>query len=391
MAPPSAGGGGGAGGPGIVDVSLDPQCNGANGHWNDTISACSCNGLYYGEFCQNMHCPDWDPAADTPMDCTGHGMCVKGKCLCAAGWGQKVGALGANVCEDAVCPIDCGKHGMCKGNVCVCQEGWQGPACREPKCAGDCNGHGQCTFLSANGPGECVCDYGFKAPDCKGLALYQMLFKCPNECHGNGLCMNGKCVCQQGYSGIDCSTVICPEGTSGPNCEFRACPRDCSGYGMCFNGECACDEGHQGSDCSIPMQCYEACAAICLPDLTGERCEFCKGQCLTLAHSAVVGKHSPMISRFGTLQVSQRLNRSSKMPLALLAQRSGRTADKVTKDKGKEHAGESLHLSMNATHPSRHFRTNRRALRHRRHKEVSAVQTVTHRHVEVSSVKIGRY
>merc|ERR1719478_471413 len=100
-----------------------------------------------------------------------------------------------------------------------------------------------------------------------------------------------------GSTGVDCSSVVCPEGQSGPNCEYRACPRDCSGYGVCFNGECACDDDHMAPDCSIPRKCYDACHSVCMPDLTGSRCEFCKGQCLTLAMNPVVGNHNPMLAR----------------------------------------------------------------------------------------------
>jgi hypothetical protein len=90
-----------------------------------------------------------------------------------------------------------------------------------------------------------------------------------------------------------------------------------------------------------------------LGDLAGSRCEFCKGQCLTLAASPLVGKHNPMLARLMTLQTGQ--NATGQSP----------------------------------RHPSKH-------LRHRHHDQVSAVQTghhapKTHHHAEVSTVKVGHY
>jgi hypothetical protein len=296
-------------------------------------------------------------------------MCVRGECMCAGGWGKAPNSIGVNVCRDPICPIDCGLHGMCKENVCICQEGWQGPACREPKCTNNCGGRGTCTFLLANSPAECVCEYGFSPPDCTSVALYQKLLKCPKDCSGRGLCLNGACVCQGGSSGIDCSTQSCPPGQSGPNCEYLACPRDCMGYGMCFNGQCTCDNDHGGPDCSIPIKCYEACSEICLPDLAGARCEFCKGQCLTMLASPVVGHHNPMLARLYSLADLNHQN----------PRQSGRKR------------------SARSVRPRRRIR--------RKHKEVSAVQTGHHaprrhhrevsvvklHHREVSTVRVGHY
>jgi len=236
-----------------------------------------------------MHCPDWDPNSGAP-ECSGNGKCVEGQCICAAGFGKGAGKSGLNICSDEVCPVDCGEHGLCKNNQCVCQEGWQGPACRLPKCVNDCSGHGSCYFLNANSLGECVCDAGFALPDCAQPAVYAQLPSCPNACSGNGLCFMGQCTCTAGFAGSDCSRASCPAGQSGPSCEFAACPRDCDGKGLCFAGQCMCREGHTGRDCSLPAKCYDACGETCMANLESEACEFCKGQCLTLAES-VLGRH----------------------------------------------------------------------------------------------------
>lgn len=358
--------GGGAGGSKVTKgatnaINLHPNCNPPFGKWNGTMDSCDCVGKWFGENCENKHCYDWDPD-NNPTDCGGHGMCVKGECFCAAGWGVKSGegtmAL-ANVCADPVCPVDCGAHGLCKENMCVCQDGWKGPACREPKCVDDCSGHGTCSFLLANSPAECVCEYGFSPPNCLSVALYQKLRPCPNGCSGNGLCMDGRCVCEEGSTGLDCSGVVCPVGTSGPSCQYRACPRDCSGYGVCFNGECACDNNHLASDCSIPKKCYGACHEVCMVDLAGAACEFCKGQCLTLASNPVVGHHNPMLARLMTLQTGSKNSTAQ-------SQQQVKAPSRLRK-------------------------------RHHHHREVSAVQTghhapkKNHHHAEVSAVKVGHY
>lgn len=265
------------------------SCNSPHGVFDSTSGMCQCQPPYFGEDCQNMHCPDWDPNSEAP-DCSGNGKCVDGQCVCATGYGLGPGKAGPNVCFDDVCPVDCGEHGLCKNNQCVCQEGWQGPACRLPKCVNDCSGHGSCYFLNANSLGECVCDSGFALPDCAQPAVYAQLPSCPNACSGNGLCFMGQCTCGAGFGGSDCSRASCPAGQSGPSCEFAACPRDCVGKGLCFAGECMCRDGHTGKDCSLPKQCYDACGDTCMANLESEACEFCKGQCLTLSES-VLGRH----------------------------------------------------------------------------------------------------
>lgn len=60
-----------------------------------------------------------------------------------------------------------------------------------------------------------------------------------------------------------------------------------------------------GMDCSLPVQCYEACGEHCLVDLHSEKCEFCKGQCLTLAGS-VLGRHDPLAESMSSLELSHK-------------------------------------------------------------------------------------
>mmetsp|Transcript_47999 Transcript_47999/g.114081 ORF Transcript_47999/g.114081 Transcript_47999/m.114081 type:complete len:929 (-) Transcript_47999:10-2796(-) len=270
-----------------------PLCNEPHGHWDDNTGSCQCQAPWFGEHCLQQHCPGFDEASGVP-DCSAHGLCIAGQCQCATGWGQAPGsAPGPNTCADEVCPLDCGEHGLCKSGQCLCQHGWQGPTCRLPSCPHDCSGHGACGFTAPNSPPECTCDSGYALPDCAALSLAASMPSCPNDCSGNGLCMNGRCVCNSLFGGDDCNTMI--------NATAQ-CLRDCSGFGLCFNGQCACDATHTGPDCSIPVQCLEACHDFCLPASTeSEKCEFCKGQCQTLTMRGIMGRHSPLDSRFLTL------------------------------------------------------------------------------------------
>jgi len=268
-----------------------PNCNNPKGKWDDTLNACVCNEPFHGDNCEIERCPG--------SDCSGRGRCSMGECICTFGWGLAPGSPGPNSCADPVCSPDCGAHGLCHEGQCMCQEGWQGPLCRQPKCAGDCSGHGICSF-AASGVAECKCDNGFALPDCAQPALYAKMPACPNACSGNGLCFRGRCVCGENFQGPDCGEAKCPEGTSGPGCALTACPGDCSGRGLCFSGTCTCGEEHAGPDCSIPSKCFDACKDACLPDLRSERCEFCKGQCLTLATSSL-GRHNYLLDGMSTL------------------------------------------------------------------------------------------
>ncbi|EPS62049.1 hypothetical protein M569_12743, partial [Genlisea aurea] len=69
---------------------------------------------------------------------------------------------------------------------------------------------------------------------------------CPNSCHFNGDCVEGKCHCFLGFQGQDCSQ--------------RSCPNNCGGKGECLEGGiCNCQSGFTGIDCSTAV-CDEQCS-----------------------------------------------------------------------------------------------------------------------------------
>lgn len=58
--------------------------------------------------------------------CSGRGVCVRGECVCSAGWGGES-------CETALpaCKEQCSGHGTYQAQTggCVCEQGWSGDDC----------------------------------------------------------------------------------------------------------------------------------------------------------------------------------------------------------------------------------------------------------------------
>ncbi|TFK06946.1 platelet glycoprotein 4 [Platysternon megacephalum] len=120
---------------------------------------------------------------------------------------------------------NCSGHGTFIQEICGCDcdEGWEGSDCSRPSCPNNCNGNGRCV------DGKCICSKPYVGEDCS-----QRL--CPKNCSGNGICNNGVCQCYEEFMGDDCSE--------------KRCPNDCSGNGFCDSGECYCHDGFIGLDCS---------------------------------------------------------------------------------------------------------------------------------------------
>ncbi|XP_041960726.1 tenascin-R isoform X3 [Alosa sapidissima] len=149
----------------------------------------------------------------------------------------------------------CSGHGTFSMDVCgcVCDEGWAGKNCSEPRCPDDCSGQGVCI------DGECVCDRDFGGDNCSEP-------RCPGDCSDRGLCLDGECVCEEAYTGDDCSQ--------------SRCLNDCSDQGLCINGTCQCRPGFVGEDCSVVF-CANNCSqkgvckdgfCVCQEGFTGDDC-----------------------------------------------------------------------------------------------------------------------
>ncbi|KAM9349125.1 tenascin-R [Symphorus nematophorus] len=149
----------------------------------------------------------------------------------------------------------CSGHGSFSFDLCgcICEEGWTGKNCSEPRCPDDCSGQGVCV------EGECVCDRDFGGDNCS-VPL------CPSDCSGRGLCIDGECVCEESFTGEDCMV--------------GRCLNDCSDQGLCINGTCQCRPGYVGEDCSL-VYCANNCSkkgvckdgfCVCQDGFAGDDC-----------------------------------------------------------------------------------------------------------------------
>ncbi|KAM6948253.1 tenascin-N [Aplochiton taeniatus] len=138
------------------------------------------------------------------------------------------GCCGGGGRGDGGVDTSCSGHGAYRQATCTCQcsPGWEGPACSLSSCPDECHDNGRCV------DGRCVCREGFYGDDCSRPA-------CPGNCNDKGQCVDGRCVCFGHFAGDDCGV--------------RRCANDCTGRGRCVDGRCACHEGFYGDDCSAVM------------------------------------------------------------------------------------------------------------------------------------------
>ncbi|XP_037532714.1 N-acetylglucosamine-1-phosphodiester alpha-N-acetylglucosaminidase [Nematolebias whitei] len=124
-----------------------------------------------------------------PSNCSGHGQCVNGKCLCQKGWRGVA-------CDSLFCqPPACGSHGVCSEDGCICDAGWRGKNCSQeclPGYYGDgCNQTCSCANGGSCDPvhGRCTCPPGFHGETCKQVCpLGWFGLSCAQECQCDDSC-----------------------------------------------------------------------------------------------------------------------------------------------------------------------------------------------------------
>merc|ERR1740117_1711725 len=58
----------------------------------------------------------------------------------------------------------------------------------------------------------------------------------------------------------------------------------------------------------------EACGETCLADLQSQKCESCKGTCITLSLNPFLGRHDPLYDRLLTMQLKNTTKRGAFHP-----------------------------------------------------------------------------
>ncbi|CAN9513891.1 unnamed protein product [Ophioblennius macclurei] len=90
----------------------------------------------------------------------------------------------------------------------------------------------------------------------------------PENCSGNGDCVDGHCRCQEGWRGAGCDSPVCQAPACGP-------------HGFCLAGRCVCDAGWRGENCSqecLPGFYGDGCNQTC-SCINGSSCDHVHGRC----------------------------------------------------------------------------------------------------------------
>ena len=189
-------------------------------------------------------------SAFCPNGCSGHGKCGHNdRCTCyTRGVSSTEPAWTEHDCSLRTCPkssawvavasganeahydVECSNKGMCdrKSGECMCFDNYEGIACERTVCPNDCSGRGIC--------------YTQKQLAVEALHQYEKAWDAMKHVG---------CVCDLGFRGPDCSLQECPSGADVLIGDGNEKGRDCSGRGICdfTSGLCKCFTGYFGQRC----------------------------------------------------------------------------------------------------------------------------------------------
>eukprot|EP01135_Chromosphaera_perkinsii_P007728 Nk52_evm17s967 gene=Nk52_evmTU17s967 len=309
-------------------LATDDSSSGSSSSTGSTSLGDLINAVSSDEKDTKIHCPGYIKKLN--VECSGpeRGTCSPaGKCQCLPGFTGL--HCQEKICTTMVKDLVCSGKGTCVQRkldstimvyltaMCVCEHGYRGAACHLKTCPGANGGEldavNECHVEENRGKcddssGKCVCQQGFKLPDCKFKEAPLSIMGGKNgilvECGGRGKVKytdddptKPYCECFDGFQGPSCNqkkcsgssaTELVPELPCFGNgqCDFGVeKPDDSTAYheGICkckygFNPEVNCQNclaKHYEDDCS-KIECLPAATIGGQPQSKGENE---KGKC----------------------------------------------------------------------------------------------------------------